>query len=517
MPAFGRSALFTAFAVAATATVASAQTAQQNACSIDESSPSQLAIADLDIAAAASATPTVAAPKLKDAIKRLEQVGDKNPNGHALVLGKTLVVWLAQPDIGLHPTRGTLGFTTNTDSTVDMLHSIDSAFVLVENVSPDCAASVAPWRQQKPWVDILKASIDAANNQKLDSAEVLAKESLQLYRGSPYAYMVLGQVAATKGNSKDAIYNFQAAADRATDTSSADTRRDALLELGQVAAAAAQQSGVSPADKDSLLAKARVAFQKLLDDAEAKQQYKVSATKGLATVAVASGDTAAIKNSYAPQLANPSAFSYGELMQAGVAAFSANQIADATKLFESAYPLNPYGRDVLLNLTISYVKDSLFDKALPVAQRLVSVDPANEGDYQLLAFTYGKLSQRYAARGKAAAKGSAAAKALADSARITIDSSLKYRPMADSLPVQVVVSRFGAGQENVNLDGEVTNQTDKPTSYTVKIDFLDKTGAVVQSQTATVGPVPAKGTTQFSVNGTGASIIAFRYTVTANP
>jgi tetratricopeptide (TPR) repeat protein len=516
MPAFGRSALFTAFAVAAATTVASAQDAPKNACSVDENSPSQLAIADLDLAGAAGATPEAAAPKLKDAIKRLEQVGDRNPNGHALVLGKTLVLWLAQPDVGNTATRGSLGFTTNPDSTINLLYSIDSTFTLVENVSPDCAASVAPWRQQKPWVDMLKASIDAANAQQLDTAEVLANNSLQLYRGSPYAYMVLGQVAAQKGNSAAAVQNFQEAADRATDTSMVDTKRQALLQLGQVATLAAKESGISAADKATLLGKARTAFQALLNDPGASQ-YADQARKGVATVAVAMGDTAAIRNSYAPQLANPSGYNYSELMQAAVAAGQTNAIGDATKLFEAALKLNPYGRDVLYNLSLMYVKDSTFDKVVPLGLRLVSVDPANESDYGLLAFAYAHLNKTYEARSKAAAKTPSLSKALADSARMAIDSALKFKAIGDSLPAQVVFSSFSTGQASVSLAGNVMNQTDKPTTYTIKVDFLDNTGAVVQSQSTSVGPVPAKGTGSFSVKGAGPTIEAFRYTVTPTP
>jgi len=514
MPAFGRSALLSAFVVAATTTVASAQNAAKGTCSIDENSPSQLAIADLDLAGAASGTPDAAAAKLKDAVKRLEQVGDKNPNGHALVLGKTLVLWLAQPGVGLTPTRGSLGFLTNPDQKIDLLHSIDSSFVLVENVSPDCAENVAPWRQQKPWVDMLKASIDAANNQKLDTAEVLARNSLQLYRGSPYAYMVLAQVAAQKGNSDAAIENFQLAANNAKDTSTADTRRQALLELGQVATTAAQQPSATAAQKAEWLAKAHTAFQTLADDPGAGPLAE-QARKGLASVAVAMGDSAAVRNSYAQQLANPSAYNYSQLMQAAVAAGQTNQIGDATKLFEAAGKLNPYSRDMLYNLSLMYVKDSAFDKVLPLGHRLISVDPANESDYRLLAFAYANLNKTYQAHTKT--KVLTVQKAYGDSARAAIDSALKYNALGDSLPAQVVFTNFSPGQATVQLSGNLMNQLAKSATYTLKVDFLDTTGAVVQSQTVTVGPVAAKAVAPFTTTGTGASIQAFRYTVTPNP
>ena len=47
-----------------------------------------------------------------------------------------------------------------------------------------------------------------------------------------------------------------------------------------------------------------------------------------------SGDTTAIRASYADQLANPAAFSYNSLMLAAVSAARANQNKDAIKLYE---------------------------------------------------------------------------------------------------------------------------------------------------------------------------------------
>ncbi|HEY2164335.1 MAG TPA: hypothetical protein VGH04_10105, partial [Gemmatimonadaceae bacterium] len=76
-----------------------AASAQQKACEIDEGSPNQVARAYLDIQTASSAKPEEQPARLRDAVKLLQD-GDlkKNPSGRAMVLGKTYVLWMAQPN-----------------------------------------------------------------------------------------------------------------------------------------------------------------------------------------------------------------------------------------------------------------------------------------------------------------------------------------------------------------------------------------------------------------------------------
>src|ERR1043166_3781338 len=189
MPAFGRSAVFPAILVASMATVAGAQ----SKCDIDEGTPSQIARATLAWQLAAQATkPEDAQTKLREAVKLLSEADKaRNPLGRNMLMGRVLVLWMSQPNIGATPKRGTIGFTTNIDQPIDLIASIDSAFSVVEQAQPDCVSQTASWRQQKGWVDLVNGAIELMNQDKVDSAVAVAKRSLMLYRGAPYAYMVL--------------------------------------------------------------------------------------------------------------------------------------------------------------------------------------------------------------------------------------------------------------------------------------------------------------------------------------
>ena len=101
--------------------------------------------------------------------------------------------------------------------------------------------------------------------------------------------------------------------------------------------------------------------------------------------------------------------------------------------------------------------------------------------------------------------------AYGDSSKTALDSALKYQTLMTSVPARVTFNEFTPGDNKVTLGGSVTNQTEAAQSFTLKIDFIDKAGNVVSSQTVDVPGVDPKRSKPFRVDGTGAGIIAFRY------
>jgi predicted Zn-dependent protease len=509
----------------------------QKACDLDEGSPSQVARAVLDMQLAQSAgKPEAAAAKLSDAVKLLGE-GDmvKNSTGRAFVFGKTLVMWMGQPLMASGmTTRGALGFTTNPTGTYDIIGGIDSAFTVVETANPECVSATAPWRQQKAWVDLVNKAIELANSDKPDSAAWYARRSLQLSRSAPYGYMVLAQAAAKDNKPADAISNYKLAVAASKDTAQADQRRQMLATLGNYTASLAEAA--TGAEKTKYMAESKSAFDALSRDPGTK--FADAARTGLATLATISGDTTAIKGSYSDQLANPSAFSYAQLMNAAVTAARANQTKDAIKLFEGAAVANPYHRDVLYNLSRLYLLDTAYAKGLPYARQLLTVDPSNPDNYQIIAIAYASIKKGYDAKQKeaearakslgqeantaktaaarntainAAAKMTPIIKAYTDSAKSSVDSAIKYNDMMMKLPAKISFNEFTPTDAKTTIAGSVTNQTDAAKTFTVKIDFLNKAGSVVNTQTVSVGPVAAHSSATFTATGTGAGIIAFRY------
>jgi predicted Zn-dependent protease len=516
----------------------SASAGAQKACDIDESSPAQLTRAVLNLQIAQSAgKPEDAAAKLREAVKLLNE-GDvkKNPTGRAFELGRAFVMLSSQPGIvnGM-TTRGAVGFVDNPSAPFDLYQGIDSAFTVVETALPECASQTAAYRQQKAWVDLVNKAIEYNNADKMDSAVYAAKRSLLLTKNAPYGYMVLAQAAQKENKIPDAIANYKLAVAGAKDTSQADVRRQLELALGNLAADAAEEA--TGEQKTTYLNEAKAAYAALAADPGTK--YADAARAGQARLAQVSGDTAAIKATYAEQLANPSAFNYNQLMTAAVTAARTNQNKDAIKLFEAARAVNPYHRDALYNLARLYLLDSAYAQGIPVARQLVAVDPSNPDNYQLLAIAYASIQKGYTAKqkqyddlvkalGKRANSAGLSAKAktavidsvpkmqrisnaYADSAKINVDSALHYNTLMTSLPAKVSFTEFTSADGKTTLGGTITNNTDAARSFTLKLEFLDKSGTVVASQTVEVPAVDPKKAKPFKAEATGAGIVAFRY------
>jgi len=270
-------------------------------------------------------------------------------------------------------------------------------------------------------------------------------------------------------------------------------------------------------------------------------------------VAIASGDTSSLRVTYKEPLANPSAFSYSDLMNSGVCMSRADLELEATLLFRGAFDKNPYHRDVLSNLAIVLLRQDHHDQALPLALRLVSVEPNNPDNIQLLVLAYAGIAQRSrsarvgpktaspppATKGAtkapatkvpaapaapaapappAAPKMSAATSdSLFNIEKAYTDSAVSSNARRDSLQVRVSLSDFTTGKEKTVLQGSVrlsSTVTATEGEYTLKVDFLDVNGGVVVAQEAKVA-VTNQRAGRFKFEAVGPTILAFRYSIVA--
>jgi tetratricopeptide (TPR) repeat protein len=499
---------------------------QPKQCAVDEGTPSEVARAFLIISEVASAHGADSAStkkKLADAVQLLTAAGPNVPNpvGHAYELGKLLVLWSAQPGVSLTMTRGALGFATNPQQSVNLPAAIDSAFSVVEKAMPECEATTQVWRSQKVWSNLVNTSVQELNAGAVDSAYVHANESLLLNRKAPYGYMVLAQIAERRNQRDTAIALFQKTIEAAARDSIYDeVRYTSLLNLGNLAREAATDDSSQAAKYNPI---AMNAFKALAADTAAPAGYHTDAQNGLVNVELAMGDSASVRAEYKRELENPSAFTFNDVIQAGVWATDVGDTASSSKLFHAAYAMNPYHRDALSNLALIDMKAQKYDTALTLLNRLKSVDP-NGDNARLFVFTYAGLAKKFADLNHSIVarfnktKDAKLKKVLTDSAALTTDSNKVYTDLAvktnlamDSVPVLIHFSQFSDVANKVTLAGSISNRTDGAKTYTLKVDFLDDKGGVVTSQQATVGPVAGHGSGSFSVTATAPGITAFRY------
>jgi predicted Zn-dependent protease len=523
--------------VAAGSAGAQATAATPPVCEATQASSGNSARANLSMQLAQKATtPEAAAGHLRAVVKAAENP-DKNDNAaaRAYVLGSALSLWMNQPGVGFSPKRGALGFSSNADATIDVATTMDSLFKIVEATKPGCSEYTAYWRGgQKFYLDLVNGAINAMNADKLDSAEYYATTAHKVFPTSPYGGMVLGGVANKKNNFADAVKYWQMAADAAEkDTSYRDVRRQVLSNIGSTQMNIARDPKTpKPAQVDAAK-RAAEAYTQLVAIPGTTGPYLSGGRQNLQAALLIAGDTSSAVKSYEAMLANPSGYEYQDLLNSAVNASRANRSADAARLFEATLVQNPYNRDALFNLAVMHLTLNQHDKVGPIVTRLIAVDPGNPDNYLLGARAYVDLAKK--------AKG-AAATALND-------TTLSWYTRATKLPVDVQFTEFSPSDTKLELAGTVLDRRDKvdeaeaaasatttrtrsqaaaaarakpaaktaasytPKTVTLKFDAIDKSGAVLGSQSVTTTALQPGKTATFRVSIDAPKAVAYRYTI----
>lgn len=520
----------------AAVSVAGAQ-ATQKACEVNEGRPTAVGKALLAVQVASSAQdPNAAMRQLTSAVKGLTENAERMDNqvGRNFVLGKALVLWTMQPNIELETKRGPLGYTTNPEGTIDLAAAIDTAFKVVETAHPECVAETSRWRGQKGWVTLVNMAIERLNSDDADGAEAAARKAILINPYGPYGYVVLGNVLQKRGKASEAFALYRTGIEMASrDTLYDDIRRQSLVYLGNLAADSAEVAADAAARRPYIEA-ARAAYEQIIADKGATD-IKESARSGMCRINIAAGDTASLRGTYKEQLDAPAGFKYSELMNAGVCMARAEMIPEATTLFRAAYEKNPYHRDALSNLSIMLLRNDKHADAVPLAERLVEVEPNNPENLQLLVMSYAGIAKGVRDTRVTATKAATATKTKAGATKtaapagprlsVAAQDSLfkieqKYTEAAvntnerrEKLAVKVALSDFSVSEAKATVAGSVTNQGTAPKSVTVKVDFLDSAGKVVASKEQALADIAAGRSARFSITHTpGTEVAAFRYT-----
>ncbi|HEX8851110.1 MAG TPA: FxLYD domain-containing protein [Gemmatimonadaceae bacterium] len=482
-------------AVALAATGARAQ--QAKSCEIDESKPKEVATASFMLTQARGQQPQKRMETIRKVVKSLTEKGDAlaNPAGRNYQLGKAFYILVDDSTTASNLTRGDLGFTTNTTAPADVGFLADSVMRQVESAMPECKSLTSTWRRQQGWLRVTQKASNLFNAGQTDSASYYAQRSMLLDPQAPYAYSILASLAQKNNDIPKAIeYTRQAAEAAKSDTVFNEQRRLSLFNLGILLGSRAE---AATGDEQKKLAQESVtAFRSFIAEAPATDENMTSARSSLARMLSVAGDTAGVKATYAAVLANPANYSEYELIQAGLAASRAGKDSDAISLFKVALNQNPYSRDALYNLSASGFNSGQFSTVLPSVKRLSEVDPNNPEVWRIMAGVYQGLNK--------AEKNTKIKAALTDT---LLQAYNKY----EKLPTVVTIKSFNKNPTSASLGGTIENRGTAAGSYALTVQFLDKAGNVVATQTTNVGPVAPKATADFKVDATGANIVAFRY------
>lgn len=465
----------------------------QATCKINDSSPFQVNGAKQYVTMAANSRKDDEIPKhLANAIRVLTDNPEKinNETGRQYLLVRTYAQWLKRDGAAYVMTRGSLGFTTNKDGPHNLLLALDSGVTYIERTLPDCAATVRPYRAQFSN-DIYNKSVAAMNADQNDSSVYFAKLALQVASTDPRPWNVLSAVYQ-KMNKMDSatIAMERVIALAGTDSSYKRVKQQSRYNLAVLQLTSAETA--TGEKKDRELASARALLEAYLKDSPGE----ATATQALGRAMRLSGDTAAVASVFAEMVSNPEKFTADQLFEAASNAAAGARDKDAVTLFTNGLKKNPNHRVALLNLAnvLFQMKDG--EQMATVTQRLITVDPNNPDTWRMHAGAW-QLRQR--------AETNAAKKAAHG------DSTIAAIKARDAVNPKVSVFLAGKTGNAFQVQGNLSNESEKAASYVLKFELLDAAGAVVTSKDVAVGPLDAGSSTAFSLKVDGPTIVAYRY------
>jgi predicted Zn-dependent protease len=478
---------------------ASPALAQEADCPVNVYQPILLTQAGQAISRAAQLGETPEAQKaLRDAMKFLqdEKKLASNPVGAGFLRAQVYVLWMHQPNVGTVLTNEQLGNKGVKTDKVDILSATDSLLRAVEAAGPACAVETAQWRASKPWTERINKAYTFLGAEAIDSAEYYAKQSAQLNPNSPFVHNMFAQLANKRGDTPGMMTHLRLAiAEAAKDTSLAETQKQMQFQLAQTAQGYALTGG---ADQKAALNKEALDIYTLLLEqgkAGAEGAYAFSAASDIISL---NQDSVAARELLAPMVADPSGYGDLTLLLAADVARAFSRSSDAMAMYEGALARNPNIRDANYFLSYMYYEAKQPEKMLALTERLIAIDPSNGDNYLMRAYAY----QLMTAAERDPRKKAELQKQM---------DELAAKETALSTQHKLLITRFERRTAGAALSGNIENLSKTARSFTLKMEFLDVAGNVVETVTTEVANVKPGERGTFELVPTAAGIVAYRY------
>lgn len=479
-------------------TFAAGTLAAQGECPVDVYQPSALTQAGLSIQKAMQADNTSDVAKaLRDAMRFLQDEGRYRSNlvGGGYLKAQVYVLWLNQDDAKDEMTLQELNARgTDPNAKVDLARQADSLLKAVEALSPSCITETLQWRQSKPWTERLNKAYAFIGTNDLDSATIYTDRAAILHANSPFVHNAYAQLAQKRNDIPAMLGHLRSAIETAEgDTSLTTTRKQLQFQL---AAYGQREALTAPSPlKEQLLKEALDIYSAVLRDMPETPDAAYAMQQAAEAIGAAS-DTAGAKELLAPMVADATPYTDLTLLIAADLARFFDQKAAAIAMYEGALAKNPNIRDANYFLAFLYYETKQPDKIIPLAERLMQIDPSNGDNYQLKALAF----QLQADVEKDAKKKAEIIKAMQELSNA-----------GEAMPHRLTITRFERREEGAALSGVIENRARADKAYTVNVEFLDMQGAVVETMTAEVPTVKPNETGSFELTATKAGIVAYRY------
>lgn len=490
---------FVASAIVASPLIAQKQdkaAAQGATCSIKTDKPDEVKSAMNAVTIAQlGGRPEDVQKKLKGAVTSLTTNPGKfkdNQAGHDYVLAQTLLRLAAQYPDSATVDKSTIGYADG-KGPIDLLTAADSLLTNVEKASPDCDADIGSLRREAMRPFAVRLST-VTNTDSISVQETLLKRLVTIDSKSPLSLYFQGVVAQNKKDPSAAADFFSRGAMLMPAEVGPDSNLKAALELGAAQMTRIAASGKNGDEKKAGMLKSAELYKKFLADFP-KNSNVSAAQAGLSAALSASGDVQSISPFWDQMLANPGAYTDGQLYDAGTQAFTMNQLPTAVKLMMAAQKSNPWYRAGLYNAANVYWKAGDIDRMLATSKTLTTLDPNNPDNFQLVALAYQAKAK--------ATKDLKIQKAYNDSLNVALTTR-------ERIKTRVNVESFLRG-DKAELKGAIENaDTVAARKGTLRLQFLNVSGTTVSTQDVPFD-LPPRSKMPFALTGSDASIVGYKY------
>jgi len=512
------------------------------ACVLDFDKPSELKDAQSQITISQLGKGDAQKNALKKAIEKLSRRPDyyaPNQNAMNFLLGQALILWSNQPGEPESVRRGDIGFLGEKDQQINLLKAADSVFSIVEKGQPACAEQTSIYRRSA-WARYINRVGPLINADKLDSATAVLEQSKVIFRDSPYTFYFEGQITYRKDEYAKAAEAFtmaasKGAAELANDSTFAGmTEYSTFFAAYSLSRAAATQSG---ADQAASFKKVAAQYSTYLKSFHCGS-WAENASTGLFDALRSASDTAGMRVAF-ETMAKEQRPCSDVWWYNGARDASEVELNDlAIQLADKAVAYSPWSA-ALGNAGGAYWKAKAWLKLEPIAQRMTQVAPNSPDNWQMLALAYQGLNE--------SATTPAAKKAYSDSlvsaynagekisvkvrivsftgdgAKKTIGGTLELVDNTPT-PMQQTKPKAGKGGKPAKPAPAPPPQPAapklQPKSVTLKLEFLDRAGKVLNVKDSTGTAVPAISQTftvksdektDFKFTVTDSKIVGFRY------
>jgi tetratricopeptide (TPR) repeat protein len=456
---------------------AAATAAAAPSCDIEQMSPSELAKATISRSRVVGAkTPDEGIKGVRDAMKNLHDKSTaQNALGRDYLLAQFML--LAVEFGGEKQTRGNLNMPGDKNAQVDLIVAADSLLTAVETAKPTCKEEIGQWREYKPYANRVQAAYGALAAKNLDSAEASAKRALILSKNAPQPYDVLWRLYAEKKDNANQVTYLKLAVEKlGGDTANAKIRSNLMFNLGRIQQEFAEKA--QGAEKAAHWKGAAEAYLQVLKEHPSSQEAPFAVNGVSNHWALTQDSSVALATLVAAKPIIPN-MSDMALAQTGMLAVRLQHAAEAAEFFKAATTVNPYQREYLYNYAAVLFDLKKSEEMLPVVGNLLKIDPSNPDNVLLYAYAY---------------KGLADGTTDAAKKKAWTDSTVAYSTKSDAMKHKLSITSLDRGPDATSVEIEVENRGTAAKSFTVDLEFLDKTGAVVDKASVNIANVAPNGT-----------------------